>query len=92
MILAIGEACRFTYTIIVNAVIGDIGLICKGRPCAEYKRVLLHRFHWLGHIDRHETLAHLGVGLRFGIVHFSTKVTQIFSQQLTATNTSTIIV
>src|SRR3546814_17635295 len=63
-----GEALRFADAIVVDAVIGDIGLVGEGGPGGEPEGILLERLHRLWQVDRHETARHFRVCLFLAVL------------------------
>src|SRR5438067_3386128 len=63
VVRTIREAGGLADAVIVDPVVGDVGLVGEGRPGAEHERKLLDCLDWLGEVDRHEPPRHLRVGL-----------------------------
>ena len=82
----------FAYAIVVDPIVGDVGLIGERGPCAEDERVLADGFHRFCEVDGHEPLGHLCVRLCFGIVLFPAKVAEILGEQFATSHSATVIV
>src|SRR5437868_2093316 len=64
----VGEAGGLADAVVVDPVVGDVGLVGEGGPGAEHEGELLDRLYRLGEVDRHEPPRHLRVGLFLGVV------------------------
>ena len=86
------EVRGFANAVVIDAVVGDVGLVGKGRPGAQHKRILPDGFNRFREVDRHEATRHLGVRFSLGVVLLAAKIAQIPGQQFTATHATTVVV
>jgi hypothetical protein len=88
----IGETGGLAEAVVIDPVVGDVGLVGEGGPCAEHKRKLLDCLDRLGEVDRHEAPRHLRVGLFLGVVLLAPEITQVLRQQLAAAHPPAVVV
>ena len=86
------EARGLADPVVVDPIVGDVGLVGERRPSAEHERILTHGLHGLRQVDGHESARHLGVGLGLGVVLGAPEVAQVLGQQLTAAHATAVVV
>ena len=79
MVGAVGEAGGLADAVVIDPVVGDVGLVGEGGPGAEHEGELLDRLHRLGEVDRHEPPRHLPVGPFLRVVLSPPEVPQVSS-------------
>src|SRR5208282_5700297 len=89
---AVGEAGGLADAVVVDAVVGDVGLVGERGPGAQHEGVLAHGLHRLGEVDRHEPPRHLRVGLRRRVVLRAPEVAQVLREQLAASYAPAVVV